>query len=96
MVEFWNGRLPLTQAFWTYAILYGTTANLVSTLGGLAALTLDFPGALSLAIFLLPLPYVFVAVVGVFRSASHYSGPSEWANGARITVLVWAALMVVL
>ena len=94
-VDLWNGRLPLARAFWDYAIIYGTGINLVGTAGALAALVLDLPGLVALAIHLLPLAYVAVAVVGVSRSASRYAGPPIWPSLAKAAVLVWAALMVV-
>jgi hypothetical protein len=96
MNALWNGRLGLAEAFWTYAILYGTLVNLIATIAGLAVLTLELPGALAVALFLAPLPYVLVAVVGVWRSAAHYEGPPERAMWARVAVIVWAALMVVM
>ena len=94
-VELWNGRLPLARAFWDFAIIYGTGANLVGSAGALAAVVLGLPGAVALAIHLLPLAYVAVAVVGVARSAGRYAGPPIWATLAKAAVLVWAALMVV-
>jgi hypothetical protein len=47
-------------------------------------------------IFVLPLPYVLVAVVGVFRSAGAFTGDRQWADAARMTILAWAMLMVIL
>lgn len=96
MRDLWSGRLPLGRAFWEYAILYGTCANVGSTVAALAALASDLPGWLAVTVFLLPLPYLVVAVVGVSRSADRYRGPSGWARWAKVAVVVWAALMVVL
>ena len=47
-------------------------------------------------IFLLPLPYVVVAVVGVFRSADNFTGEPQWVAWAKVVILAWAALMVVI
>lgn len=96
MRDLWSGRLRLGRAFWECAILYGTCANVGATIGALAALALDLPGWLAVAVFLLPVPYLVVAVVGVSRSADRYHGPSAWAKWAKVAVLVWAALMIVL
>jgi hypothetical protein len=48
---------------------------------------------LAIVIFLLPVPYVVVAVVGVWRSADAYGGPQHWATLARIAALAWGGLM---
>jgi hypothetical protein len=92
LLRLWRGELPLRSAFWDYAIIYGTLANLVVTMAALAALAADLPGLLALAIFLSPAPYNIVAVVAVWRSAGCYVGPPVWANLARIAVLTWAVL----
>jgi hypothetical protein len=91
--ELWAGRLPLARAFWEHAILYGAIANLTATGAALAALALGWPGLLALAIHLLPLPYVLATIVGVCRSAGHYTGPPIWARTAETAVVVWAGLM---
>ena len=95
MQALWKGRLPLARAFWEHAVGYGALASLAATGGAFAALALDLPGALALLAHLLPLPYLFVCVVGVFRSARCYAGPPIWVNSAKVAVVIWAALMVV-
>ncbi|MGH6768608.1 MAG: hypothetical protein ACRECO_06250 [Xanthobacteraceae bacterium] len=92
LLRLWRGDLALRDAFWDYAVIYGTLANLLVTVAALAILAANLPGLLALAVFLLPLPYNIVAVVGVWRSAARYSGPPVWANLARIAVVVWAVL----
>jgi hypothetical protein len=92
--ELWRGDLPLGQAFWEYAIAYGTIANLVATGAAIAAATLSLPDVIALCLFLSPLPYILAAVVGVFRSANKHRGSPEWATVAKIAVIVWGAVMV--
>jgi hypothetical protein len=96
MHDLWAGRRPLSEAFWTYGLLYGTALNIIATIAALAVVTLGLPGALAVVIFVLPLPYVLVAVVGVFRSAGAFTGDRQWADAARMTILAWAMLMVIL
>jgi hypothetical protein len=48
---------------------------------------------LAIAIFLLPVPYIVVAIVGVWRSADAYNGPPHWATLARIAAVGWGGLM---
>lgn len=96
MRDLWAGRLPLARAFWDYAIVYGTCANVAATGAAFAALALGLPGWLVLVLFFLPLPYLVVAVIGVFRSAERYEGPPARAAWIKAAVVVWAALMVAL
>jgi hypothetical protein len=92
--ELWRGELPLGQAFWEYAIAYGTIANLVATGAAIAAATLSLPEVIALCFFLSPVPYILAAVVGVLRSANKHQGATEWATMAKIAVIVWGAVMV--
>ena len=92
--ELWRGDLPLGQAFWKYAIAYGTIANLVATGAAITAATLGLPDLIAVCLFLSPLPYILAAVVGVLRSANKYQGSPDWATIAKIAVILWGALMV--
>ncbi len=74
----WAGELPLRQAFWQYAVGYGPLINLVTSLAFLALLINDANIALVALAFTLPIPYSFVMVVAVWRSADRYSGPKTW------------------
>ena len=85
----WAGELPLRQAFWQYAVGYGLLINLVTSLAFLALLTNDTNIALVALAFALPIPYNFVMVVAVWRSADRYSGPKTWADLARIGIVIW-------
>ena len=94
MRALWNGQLPLAQAFWEHAIIYAALVNLAATYATFAALAADLPGLLAVIIFLLPIPYIVMAVVGVWRSADAYRGPQHWATLARIAAALWGGLMV--
>lgn len=94
MNALWKGHLPLARAFWEYAVLYVALANLSATAAALGALAADLPAALAVGIYLLPLPYNVVAVVGVWRSADTYSGPPHWATLARAAAVVWSLFMI--
>jgi hypothetical protein len=91
-VRLWRGEESLARAFWEYAILYGTLANLITTAATFAALALGLSGAIALAFFVLPIPYNIFVVVAVWRSAQRYQGSREWALLARIGVVVWALI----
>ncbi len=94
MRALWNGQLPLPQAFWEYAVVYVALANLIATMAAFAIIAADLPGWLAVAVFLLPVPYIVVAVVGVWRSAAAYKGPPHWASLARAAAVIWGGLMV--
>ena len=94
MRAFLAGRAPLSVAFWKYAMLYGTALNVAATVAFLAAQVAELPNALLIALFLLPVPYSLLAVLGVWRSASAHSEPAQYASWARIAVLGWAVLMI--
>jgi hypothetical protein len=94
MRALWEGRLPLAQAFWEHAVIYAAVVNLVATYATFAALAAGLPGPLAVIVFLLPVPYIFVAVVGVWRSAAAYEGPPHWASLARAAAVLWGGLMV--
>jgi len=92
----WKGELPLARAFWEFAVVYVTLANIFATGTAFAVIAADLPAVLAAGIFLLPVPYTVVAVVGVWRSADAYRGPPHWARLARIAALAWGGLMVVI
>lgn len=94
LAALWRGDIPLGQAFWEYAIAYGTIANIVATATAIATVAAGLPVVLTIFLLLLPLPYILIAVVGVVRSADKYQGPSKWAKRAKIAVILWGVVMV--
>jgi hypothetical protein len=94
LIALWSGDFPLGQAFWHYAIAYGTIANILATAAAIAAVLAGLPDAVAIGLHFLPLPYVVMAVVGVWRSADKYRGDPKWAGIAKAAVIVWGALMV--
>lgn len=94
LAALWRGDIPLGQAFWEYAIAYGTIANIVATAAAIATVAAGLPVALTIFLFLMPLPYILTAVVGVARSADKYQGPPHWATRAKIAVILWGVVMV--
>jgi len=93
-MSLWRGELPLRQAFWEYAVVYGTIISIVATAAAIASVAMSLPDAVAVGLFLIPVPYILIAVVGVMRSANGYDGPQIWASLARVAVLVWGALMI--
>ena len=89
----WAGELPLGEAFWNYAVLIGLAVNLTTSLLFLALISADRPLAALVVGYAMSVPYNFVALVGVWRSAANHPGNRIQADLARIATLV---LMVVL
>ena len=83
----WNGDFPLSQAFWHYAIAYGTIANILGQAAAIAAVLAGLPVTVAIGLHFLPLPYVVMAVVGVWRSADKYRGDPTWAGIAKTAVI---------
>ena len=96
LVALWKGDVPLGQAFWGYAIVYGTIANVVATAAAITAVAASLPDALAIGLFLVPIPYILTAVIGVVRSADRYQGPPMWASMAKVAVIMWGAAMIVI
>jgi hypothetical protein len=94
VVALWKGEVPLGQAFWGYAVVYGTIINIVATAAAVAAVAAGLPDAVGIGLFLVPVPYILTAVVGVMRSANRYQGPPKWAGLAKMAVVVWGAIMI--
>ncbi len=79
----WRGDLPLSEAFWTWALIVGLAVNLTTTFG---SLILFVHGRTMEALFVgyaFSVPYNIVAAVGVWRSAARYEGPRWLADAAR-------------
>lgn len=95
MNALWKGQLPLAQAFWEFAVLYMMLANLCATGVALGVLAAGLSVALAVVIFLLPVGYIVVAVVGVWRSADAYDGPLHWAVLARYSSVLLGGIVAV-
>jgi len=93
--DLWNGRIPLAQAFWRYAVLYGIAVNIAAIGSVFAALAAGAGTAVVLVLYFLPAPYWFVASLGVWRSADRYQGPQRWANAARAAAVAWFLVMLI-
>jgi len=94
--DLWRGEMPLGQVFWSFAIGFGTLFNLLATGVGLMAMAGGMPALAAVAIHLLPLPYNFLVLVGVWRSADAFAGHPFIATSARVAAAAWFALMMVI
>jgi hypothetical protein len=94
LVALWKGNIPLSEAFWGYAIVYGTVANIAATAAAIAAVAIGLPDVVAIGLFLVPVPYILTAVVGVVRSADRYRESPKWAGMAKVAVIIWGVAMI--
>ena len=92
----WAGNVPLAVAFWLYGIAYGSVVNLVASLMALGLVVAGLPAWLATVMFLAPVPYNALALVGVWRSAGRWRGAPTLRSAARIAIVAWAAAAMVL
>ncbi len=93
LVALWRGELPLKDAFWTWTVNIGLIVNISTTILFLVLITHDQPWASLLVGYALSVPYNVTAVVGVWRSAARYRGPSVHADLARGASVVLMAVL---
>jgi hypothetical protein len=93
VLRLWAGDVPLGQAVWTYAVVYGLLINAVSSFLTFALFAKDAPAIFGLAALVAPIPYNVLVVIGVWRSADRYEGPSSEAEIARFATIAWMILL---
>jgi hypothetical protein len=80
----WNGDIPLCRAYWLYYVLGGMLiAFLTSILS-----TLFYEPFILKILNLITLGYAVFAGIGVWRSATKYSGSELWRYLAYIAVIL--------
>ena len=93
LLSLWSGDLALNEAFWTWTVTVGLLVNIATSILFLVLILQDQPLAAVLVGYGLSVPYNILALVGVWRSAARYGGPSLHADLARIaSVLLMATL----
>lgn len=79
-----RGNYGLAETYWLYGVLVGVIVNIVFSI-------LKSPGIIALA-FLGYIAYEIPVIMGIWRSATKYTGPRIWAVLAK-AVCVLSALM---
>ena len=87
--DLWDGRVPLKQAFWQWAIVYGLLVNLVTSALFFGLIIYDVAPLLLIVAFILPVPFNLFVVVAVWRSADRYQGLKKWADLGRAATIIW-------
>jgi len=94
IANLWSGRVPLGRAFWGYAIICGLLINVYATLASFAIIAAGGAAALALATHLVPVPWIVLTGVGVWRSAGRPGVAQDRAALARTGVILWSVLLV--
>jgi len=87
--DLWAGRLPLKDAFWTYAVFWSLLVNISTTLLTLGLVAARAPNWTALATHVIPIPWNLLVLVGVWRSAGHPSVPGPIAWIVRALACAW-------
>ena len=93
---FWRGDLPLDKAFWTWTVTIGLTINLSAIIALLTLTSLDRPWEALIAGYAFTVPYNIMAVIGTWRSAERYQGPTihaDLARGASVILMTMLSLV---
>jgi hypothetical protein len=91
----WRGELPLSDAFWNWAVIGGIIVNVPTTILSLTLIMNGRPLAAFIAGYAISVPYNVVATVGVWRAAARYEGDRKWADLARIVTVVGMVLLTI-
>lgn len=92
----WRGELPLGRAFWLWGILGGGLVSLFATLFALMLLAVNVPAPLALLVYAAHMPWNLVLLIGVWRSARRPEVGRDTASLARMTMLAWTVLLILL
>lgn len=100
LVDLWSGRLPLSTAFWSYAVFWGFFVNLTALAVSLVAVMAaspqggqlrgNWPIYLAVLAHVLPMPFNAAILVGVWRSADRPENPPLLSLAAKVAMAAWA------
>lgn len=95
IADLWSGRVPLAEAFWTYAIFWGFLINMATTLAFLGLVVVEAPAWIAAAAHFAPLPWNLLVLVAVWRSAGRPDVSKRLRLVARSVIAVWSAFLTV-
>lgn len=89
----WQGKLRLGDAFWNWAVIGALAVNVSTTILRLVLISVDQPWLALIVGYAVAVPYNVVALVGVWRSAARYDGPTLHVDLARWTSVILLAIL---
>lgn len=96
---FWRGELSLPVTFWLFGVVGFALLGIASSFVVerlLASASTQVLRAAAVAVTITGLSYLIAVLVGVWRSASRYTGPRAWPVLARIAVILVLVLNAVM
>jgi amino acid transporter len=103
LADLWAGRLPLSTAFWSYAVFWGFFINVAALAVSLIAVMAASPSgvesqwnwAIYFAVLahVLPIPFNAMVLVGVWRSAERPENPPLQSLAAKLAIAAWAVAL---
>jgi hypothetical protein len=101
--DLWSGRLPLSTAFWSYAVFWGFFVNLAALVVSLLSVMAGPPGHetgpnwpiyVAVLAHVLPIPFNGAVFVGVWRSAERPENSPLLSWAAKSAIAAWAVALV--
>lgn len=92
----WHGELELQNAFWNWAVFGGVVINIVTTGLFLFLITADRTISAFIVGYGFPVPYNFIVLVGVWRSAERFTGERRLADLARVVTVIGMVILSVI
>ncbi len=101
--DLWSGRLPLSTAFWSYAVFWGFFVNFAALAASLVLVMAgppshgtapNWPIYLAVLAHILPIPFNGAVLVGVWRSAERPENSPLLSLAAKLAIVVWALALV--
>ncbi len=91
--DLWAGRVPLADAFWTYAVFWSFLINIAATLTSLGLVAAEASNWAAIAANLAPIPWNMLVLVGVWRSAAAPEIPRPMAITVRVITCIWTIVL---
>lgn len=91
VLALWHGRRGLRRAFLHDMLLVGTLVNATTFMLTLMSVTMKMDSWVSIAMFLLPLPYNLLLLRSVWTSANQSSHPH--AISIKLAAMAWTSLL---
>lgn len=92
----WRGQVPLSHAFWDWAVIGGLVVNVTTTFASLALVMQDQRALALIVGYAIPIPYNLMALVGVWRAAARDGGDARRIFFLRTVTVIWLAILSVL
>lgn len=84
----WHGRLPVADAFWSWAVIGGIAVNGATTIGSLILFSLGATVEGLVVGYGLSVPYNLIVIAGVWRCADNDTENPQRAGLYRVITVI--------